>query len=352
MTGTHADIRHRIGEGTDSPSARVEAVGLLEAVGNTPLIELDLVKEVAPGARLFAKLEGCNPAGSIKDRPVVRMLSHGLREDRLAGGRRLLDSSSGNAGIAYAMLGAALGIPVTLVVPGNASQERLDRITAHGAELILTDPLEGYDYALREARRLAADHPDRYWYCDQYSNEDNWRAHYETTGPEILAQVRARAGEVPDAFVAGVGTGGTITGVGRRLKEGRRDTLIASVIPDIFPGIEGLKPLGQPGDIVPAILDQSLIDTRIQVTSEQALAMCWRLAGRGLFVGPSSGAYVHAALEIAATGHYRTIATVLSDTGERYGTTRMWEADPHGESRMVDDGSGQVRLDAALEQES
>jgi cysteine synthase B len=310
----------------EATGTRAGAVGLVQAVGNTPLVELDLIKEVAPHARLFAKLESCNPGGSIKDRPVARMLSRALRENRLAEGRRVLDSSSGNAGIAYAMLGAALGVPVTLVVPGNASQERLDRITAHGAELILTDPVEGYDYAVREARRLASRHPHRYWYCDQYSNAENWQSHYETTGPELLAEMRARAGEEPDVFVAGVGTGGTITGVGRRLRELRRDVLIVSVIPEVFPGIEGLKPLGAAHDIVPAILDQSLIDTRIKVTIEQALAMCKRLAGSGLFVGPSSGAYVHAALEIAATNRYRTIATILSDTGERYGSTGMWAA--------------------------
>jgi S-sulfo-L-cysteine synthase (O-acetyl-L-serine-dependent) len=314
----------------EAAGARAEALGpawLVQAVGNTPLVEIDLIKEVAPHARLFAKLESCNPGGSIKDRPVARMLFRALRENRLAGGRRILDSSSGNAGIAYAMFAAAIGVPVTLVVPANASQERLDRITAHGAELILTDPVEGYDHAVREARRLATRHPDRYWYCDQYSNEENWRSHYETTGPEVVAGVRTSAGEGPEVFVAGVGTGGTITGVGRRLRELRRDVLIVSVIPEIFPGIEGLKPLGAPDDIVPAILDQSLIDTRLKVTIEQALAMCRRLARRGLFVGPSSGAYVHAALEIAAASRFRTIATVLSDTGERYGSTGMWTGD-------------------------
>jgi len=313
----------------DRPSGRRIAGSLLSAIGRTPLVELDLVQEVPPGARLFAKLESCNPGGSIKDRPVARMLIGGLREGRLAGGRRLLDSSSGNAGISYAMLGAALGVPVTLVVPGNASRERLDRIRAHGAEPILTDPLEGYDHALREARRLALAHPDRYWYCDQYSNPLNWRAHYQTTDREILEQVWAITGAPPDALVAGVGTGGTLTGVGRLLRETAPDLFIAAVIPETFPGIEGLKPLGAPGDIVPAILDQGLIDARIQVRIEQATAMCRRLGERGLFVGPSSGAYVHAALEIAAGGRYRTIVTVLSDTGERYASTGIWKAGVH-----------------------
>ena len=310
-----------------TPEPAAESEGLLSAVGNTPLIELGLVREVAPHTRLFAKLEGCNPGGSIKDRPVARMLTRAIADGVFDGGRRLLDSSSGNAGIAYALFGAALGIGVSIVVPGNASQERLARIRAHGAELIITDPIEGYDFALREAHRLADAQPGRYWLCDQYANDDNWRAHYETTGAEILTQVQAETGGLPDAFVAGVGTGGTLTGVGRRLREARPDLHISSVIPEAFPGIEGLKPLGHPGDIVPAILDPSLIDERIPVTIEQATAMCRRLASSGLFVGPSSGAYVHAALQVAASGHYRTIVTVLSDHGERYGSTGMWTSD-------------------------
>lgn len=302
-----------------------EDAGLFSGIGNTPLVELDFLEEIPQGMRLFAKLESANPGGSIKDRPVARMLSAALRDGHLKGGRRLLDSSSGNAGIAYAMLGAALGIPVTLVVPGNASRERLQRIRAHGAELILTDPIEGYDHALRESQRLAAEQPERYWHCDQYSNEENWRGHYEGTGAELLLQIRDAAGGAPDAFVAGVGTGGTLTGAGRRLREANPDVHIACVIPDVFPGIEGLKPLGAPGDIVPKILDDALIDERIGVRMEQATAMCRRLSKAGLFVGPSSGAYVHAALAVAATGRYPVVATILSDGGERYSSTGMWD---------------------------
>lgn len=302
----------------------ITAKGLLDAIGDTPLVEIGLAAEAAPGVRLFAKLEGANPGASVKDRPVAHMLTRALAAGRFAGGRRLLDSSSGNAGISYAMLGAALGIPVTIVVPGNASRERLERIAAHGAELILTDPVEGYDFAIREAQRLAERYPGRYWHCDQYGNEDNWRAHYETTGREILAQVLERTGDIPAAFVAGVGTGGTLTGVGRRLREARPDVHIISGIPETFPGIEGLKPLGSPGDIVPPILDESLIDERIPVTLDEAVAMSRRLARQGLFVGPSSGAYVHAALRVAATRRYPVIVTILSDSGERYGSTGMW----------------------------
>ena len=293
---------------------------LLARVGHTPLVELRLAR----GARIFAKLESVNPGGSIKDRPVARMLVEALAAGRFAGGRRLLDSSSGNAGISYAMLGAALGIAVTVVVPGNASPERLERIAAHGAQLLITDPLEGYDFALREAQRLAREQPDRYWHCDQYGNPANWRAHHDGTGAEILAQMLSATGAPPDAFVAGVGTGGTLTGVGRALRGARPDLHIAAVIPETFPGIEGLKPLGHPGDIVPAILDPSLIDERIPVTLDEAVGLCAELAGEGLFVGPSSGAFVHGALRLAASGRFRSIVTVLSDTGERYVTTGMW----------------------------
>ncbi|MFH0351450.1 MAG: PLP-dependent cysteine synthase family protein [Chromatiales bacterium] len=301
-----------------------ESAGLLAAIGHTPLIELDLAPERPRAVRIFSKLEAVNPGGSVKDRPVARMLVEASRAGRFTGGRRLLDSSSGNAGISYAMLGAALGVPVTIVVPGNASHERLDRIVAHGAELILTDPIKGYDFALEEAHRLAAEYPQSYWYCDQYSNPANWRAHYDGTGAEILDQLIAQAQAVPDAFVAGVGTGGTLTGAGRRLREANPNLHILAVIPERFPGIEGLKPLGDPDDIVPKILDEALIDERVRVSSEQAAAMCVRLARQGLYVGPSSGAFVHGALALAASRRYRTIVTVLSDAGERYGSTGMW----------------------------
>ena len=163
-----------------------------------------------------------------------------------------------------------------------------------------------------------------YWHCDQYGNPDNWRSHYEGTGAEILAQLRSAVGAPPDAFVAGVGTGGTLTGVGRALREAHPDVHIAAVIPETFPGIEGLKPLGHPGDIVPQILDESLIDERIAVTLDEAVAMCRELASEGLFVGPSSGAFVHGALQLAASERFRTIVTVLCDTGERYTSTGMW----------------------------
>lgn len=291
----------------------------------TPLVELQAAPPLPPGVRLFAKLESVHPGGSIKDRSVTRIITRALADGRLRG-RRLLDSTSGNAGIAYALYGAVLGVPVTLVMPGNASRERLERIRAHGAEVIETDPLEGYDHAVREARRLAAAAPERYWFADQYGNDENWRAHHETTGPEILRQLAAAGAGPPDLFVAGVGTGGTITGIGRRLREVAPDVRIVAVIPEPFPGIEGLKPLGEPGDIVPAILDESLIDERVRLPHERAVTGCAGLAAQGLFVGPSSGAFASVATDLARRGGARTIVTVLSDTGERYGSTGLWGA--------------------------
>jgi len=302
----------------------MSAAALFAAVGHTPLVEIPFAGEVAPWVRLFAKLECVNPGGSIKDRPVARMLLEARASGRFAGERRLLDSSSGNAGISYAMFGAALGIPVTLVVPGNASAERLDRMRAHGAELVLTDPIEGYDHALRTAHRLAEEQPERYWLCDQYANEDNWRAHYDGTGEEILAQLAERGLGLHDALVAGVGTGGTVTGLGRRLRRDNPELLIAIAIPEAFPGIEGLKPLGHPGDIVPPIFDRNLVDRNFPVSLDQAVAMCRRLAGLGLYVGPSSGAFVDVALRLAADSDRRLLVTVLSDTGERYVSTGLW----------------------------
>ncbi|MCI0651623.1 MAG: PLP-dependent cysteine synthase family protein [Planctomycetes bacterium] len=304
--------------------ANASARALLGAIGNTPFVEIDGFPELSRGTRLFGKLEGSNPGGSIKDRPVANMLRAAIAGGQLAGGRRLLDSTSGNAGIAYALYGAALGVPITLVVPANASRERLDRIAAHGAELILTDPLEGYDFALREAARLARENPARYWHCDQYSNPENWRAHESWTGAEIERDALAATGAVPDAFVGGVGTGGTLTGVARRLRRSNPALYVAAAIPETFPGIEGLKPLGAPEDVVPAILDLDLIDERIPMTLDRALDVCRALAARGIYAGPSAGAFVAAALELAARGRYKTIVTVLSDAGERYGSTGMW----------------------------
>ncbi|MEM6568757.1 MAG: PLP-dependent cysteine synthase family protein [Planctomycetota bacterium] len=303
--------------------------------GSTPLVEIDRLDELPgvdppdSGTRLLAKLESVHPGGSIKDRPVRRILESAVARGDLRG-RRVLDSSSGNAGIAYASIGAALGLDVTLVVPGNASAERLERIRAHGAELVVTDPFEGYDHAVHTARTMAASESETYWHADQYGNDDNWRAHYEGTGLELIGQVARAAGRAPDAFVAGIGTGGTITGVGRRLREASPSTLIAAVAPDAFPGIEGLKPLGGDGDLVPPILDRSLVDASVPLHLEEALEVSRALARRGLFVGPSSGANVLAALRLAAGRGPMLLTTVLCDTGERYVSTGMWRTEDSG----------------------
>jgi cysteine synthase B len=293
---------------------------LLRLIGGTPLAALDVFAAELPEVEVLAKIEYFNPGGSIKDRPVARMVAEAVVDGRLTKERVLLDSSSGNAGIAYAMIGRALGFRVELVVPGNASVERKKRILAHGAKLTFTDPVEGYDEALRTAHRLAGEHPERYFFCDQYANDGNWRAHYDGTAEEILEQTGGRLTH----FVAGVGTGGTLTGVGRRLKEHDPSIEVWAVRPEVFPGVEGLKPLGHPGDIVPKILDESVVDRWIDVTSETGRDHSLALARRGLFAGQSSGAYLEAVLQAGREAGRGRIVTVLSDFGERYLSTPLW----------------------------
>ncbi|HEV8309196.1 MAG TPA: PLP-dependent cysteine synthase family protein, partial [Methylomirabilota bacterium] len=292
----------------------------LRAVGNTPLVPVDVFGDELPDVEVWAKLESLNPGGSLKDRPVVRMLLGALADGRLKPGLTVLDSSSGNAGIAYAMVGRILGLSVEIVIPNNASLERKKRLQAHGARLIFTDAIQGYDEALREVRRRYEADPGRYFFCDQYGNPDNWRAHYETTAEEILAQTSGRLTHL----VLGVGTGGTVTGVGRRLKEHDPAIRLVCVIPDAFPGIEGLKPLGHPEDIIPAILDERVIDERIPVTSDETYAMCARLARAGFFVGQSSGAYMVGVERVARRERRGRFVTVFNDIGERYFSTRLW----------------------------
>ena len=293
----------------------------LALIGGTPLFRVRIPELSESAAKIFAKAEWTNPGGSIKDRPVLRMLLESVLSGKLTPDQTILDSSSGNAGISYAMIGSTMGYQVEVVVPGNASQERKRRIRAHGGTLVETDPLEGYDAALRETHRRAEAHPDRYYMPDQYANDHNWRAHYETTAVEILQQMRGRITH----FVAGIGTGGTITGVGRRLKEDIPKVQVICMMPEDFPGIEGLKPLEQRGDIVPKILDPSVIDHRIKVTSEEAYALCQSLARRGIFVGLSSGAYLKGCLDVARESDAARIVTIFSDLGERYFSTRLWD---------------------------
>ncbi len=294
---------------------------LLERIGWTPLVELQRI----PGPRdprIFAKVESANPGGSVKDRAARAIVTAAVRAGELPR-KRLLDSTSGNTGIAYAMLGAALGFAVTLCVPVSASPERRRILRAYGCEVIETDPLEGSDGAIRRARALLAEQPDRYHYADQYSNPANPAAHEETTGPEILDQL---AGLPLDLFVAGLGTSGTFVGVSRYLRRASSRTRLVSVEPDAaFHGLEGLKHMATA--LVPTIYDRTLADARLAVRTEEAHEMTRRLCREeGLFVGPSSGAAVAAALRAGRETGARTAAVVLPDGGERYLSDRFWEA--------------------------
>jgi cysteine synthase B len=294
----------------------------LNLIGNTRMVEILCFRQEFPEVKIYAKAEFTNPGGSLKDRPVSRMLLEALIAKQIGDGRVVLDSSSGNAGIAYAMLGAMMNLPIQIVVPGNASRERKMRILAHGAKLVQTDPMEGYDEALREGHRIAESDPDRYFHCDQYANNNNWLSHYHTTAAEILAQTDGKLTH----FVGGIGTGGTITGVGRRLKKDLPAVEIVQIVPEDFPGIEGLKPLENPGDIIPKILDSSVVDQRVRVSSTDAARMCALLARYGLFAGQSSGAYLQGVYETAKRIRQGTIVTLLNDIGERYMSTGLWES--------------------------
>lgn len=294
---------------------------LLQLIGQTPLAKIDIFADEFPNIEIYAKVETYNPGGSIKDRPVLRMLTEAIATGELTREKVILDSTSGNAGIAYAMIGAALGYKVELVIPDNASEERIKRISSHGAQIIYTDAILGYDEALREVDRRYEAQPDKYFFKSQYENENNWRAHYDTTGVEIWKQTDGKLTH----FVAGVGTGGTITGVGRRLKEYNPDIQVCSIAPEVFPGIEGLKPLGDPDDIVPEILDETVIDVRIPASIENAHEMCTRLARQGWFVGQSSGGYLYGAYKLAQQIQEGVIVTVFNDLGERYFSTRLWD---------------------------
>jgi cysteine synthase B len=297
-----------------------EAHPLVQRVGHTPLVELRRIGSEA-GVRLFAKLEGCNPGGSVKDRAARGIVLDALRHDRLRG-RRLLDASSGNTGIAYAMFGAALGFGVTICLPGSASQERKRILRAYGAEVFETDPLEGSDGAIVKARELAESEADRWYYADQYSNECNPQAHETTTGPEILDQL----GDLGlDLFVSGLGTSGTFVGVSRYLSRVSPDTRRAAVEPDgPMHGLEGLKHMETA--LVPSIFEPGLAHYRLAVATETAQEMTRRLAREeGILVGVSSGAAAAAAVESAREMRARVVVVVFPDAGDRYLSDRFWE---------------------------
>ena len=298
---------------------------LMERIGNTPLIRLDSVVRELPGVSLLAKAEWVNPGGSVKDRAAAAMVRRATSDGSLHPGKTLLDATSGNTGIAFAMLGAALGFPVLLAMPSNVSPERKRILKAYGAQVEWTDPDQGSDGAIRRAREIAAAFPDRYCYMDQYSNPANWRAHYETTGPEIWRQTRGAVTH----FVAGLGTSGTFMGTVRRLKQLNPDVQAISMQPDSpFHGLEGLKHMATA--LVPAIYDPSLADRNIEVETEAAYAMAKKLAREeGLLVGISAAAAVVASLQVAkeefAEGRNATIVTVLPDSADKYLSERFWE---------------------------
>jgi len=299
---------------------RVQSSRILDLIGNTPLLRLTRLERETPGVEIYAKAEWVNPGGSVKDRAAARMVAAGAH--LLAQGRVLLDATSGNTGIGYAMLGAATGFAVELCLPDNVTLERKRTLLAYGARLVLTDPLESSDGAIREARRRYHANPDRYYYPDQYNNPANWLAHYDTTGPEILAQTRGRVTH----FVAGLGTTGTFTGVARRLREYNPGIRVVSVQPDApFHGLEGLKHMDTA--IVPGIYDPALADEDLRVGTEQSYAMVRRLAREeGLLVGISSGAVALACLQVASRARAGdVVVTVFPDGAAKYLSERFWE---------------------------
>lgn len=296
--------------------------GLPALIGNTPLLPLvTLSKELYPQVKVYAKAEWFNPSGSVKDRPAWGIIRRALHEGWILPGTHLLDSTSGNMGIAYATLGSALGIPVTLALPSNASVERIQILRAFGAELILTDPLEGSDGAILKAQELVNEHPELYYYANQYDNPANWQEHYRTTGPEVFSQTE---GEITH-FVVGLGTTGTMTGVAKYLREKLPDVEIIAVEPDSpFHGLEGLKHM--PSSIQPGIYDSDLPDRTVGVTTEEAYEMVRCLASEeGYFVGISSGAAAAAALRVAREIDQGTVVTVFPDAGFKYlSDQKLW----------------------------
>jgi S-sulfo-L-cysteine synthase (O-acetyl-L-serine-dependent) len=295
-----------------------------DLVGNTPLIRLPRFERAAAGAELYAKLEWHNPSGSVKARAAARIIEDGERTGRLRPGKIILDATSGNTGIAYAMLAAAGGYQLRLCVPDNVTAERKRMLRAYGADVVFTDPMEGSDGAIQEARRLHAAEPDIYFYADQYNNDANWQAHYDGTAPEIIEQTGGRVTH----FVAGLGTSGTFVGTGRRLRRSDPGVRLVSVQPDSpFHGIEGLKHMETA--IVPGIYDATLADEALQIETERAQDLTRRLAAEeGLLTGVSSGAALAAALDVAVRADRSTpavIVMIFPDGGERYLTEPFWE---------------------------
>ena len=308
----------------ETPPSSTAGQKLLDRIGRTPLLRFERVGRDFPDVELFGKAEWYNPGGSVKDRAAANIIAEARRSGKFADGKILLDSTSGNTGIAYAMIGAAEGFPVTLCVPQNVSVERKRILQAYGANIIYTDPGEGSDGAIRMARELAAKHPDVYYYADQYSNDANWRAHYLTTANEIWNQTEGRITH----FVSMLGTSGTFVGTTRRLKELNPHIRAISLQPDsAFHGIEGAKHMASA--IVPKIFDATLADEDLGISTEDSYTMVKRLAREeGLLVGISSAAAVVGCLKIAERlrkGQHAVIVTILCDSGDKYLSERFWD---------------------------
>ncbi len=293
----------------------------VDLVGNTPLFELSNISREVPGVSIFGKAEWYNPGGSVKDRPALWMIRDGEKSGRLTPEKTILDATSGNTGIAYAWIGASLGYGVKLCMPKNASEERKKILRAYGVEVVLTDPAEGSDGAIREVRRLYAEDPERYFYPDQYTNPANPRAHYESTAPEIW---EATEGEITH-FVAGLGTSGTFVGTSTRLKEYNPGIKVVSFEPDSpFHGLEGMKHMGSA--IVPEIYDPSVADENLATTTEEAYEMVKRLAREeGILVGISAGAAVATSLRVARGLESGVVVTILCDSADKYLSESFWE---------------------------
>jgi cysteine synthase B len=294
---------------------------ITELVGHTPLLEFPAISAEVPGVRILGKAEWHNPGGSVKDRPALWMIRDGERTGALTPEKTILDATSGNTGIAYAWIGAALGYKVKLCMPKNASEERKKILRAYGVDFVLTDPGEGSDGAIREARCLFAEDPERYFYPDQYSNPANPRAHYESTAPEIWEETE---GEVTH-FVAGLGTSGTFVGTATRLKELNPEIRVVSFEPDsAFHGLEGMKHMGSA--IVPPIYDPTIADENRATATEDAYAMVRRVARKeGVLLGISAGAAVATALEVAREIESGTVVTILCDGADKYLSDSFWE---------------------------
>jgi cysteine synthase B len=308
--------------------ARTQAEPLLETIGNTPLVRLDKIAREFPDIEIFGKAEYFNPGGSVKDRAGLNMVLDGERSGKLNHHRTILDATSGNTGIAYAMIGANRGYKVKLCLPANASEERKRILKAYGAETVFSDAGEGSDGAIRLCRQIYRADPDIYFYPDQYNNPANWKAHFEHTGPEIIQQTGGRLTH----FITSMGTSGTFMGVSRRLKRDLPEVKCISAQPSSgFHGLEGLKHM--PTAIVPGIYDETLADGNVWIETEDAYRMVRRLAREeGLLVGISSGCNVHAASmlarELAGRGEPATIVTVLCDSAEKYLSEEFWN-DPN-----------------------